>query len=285
MKKITVVIPIYDGLHEIKACLNSLMNSSNKIDIEVLLVNDNPNNQSIERLLVFFQNKYENIKVIKNRKNMGFSYSVNRGMKHCDGDVVLLNSDTEVANSFIDKFYYLLTLRNNIGTISSLTNNGTILSLPNYNRSTEFSDKFNVNEYQSLIDKMLPNINISDSKMLLQIPTAIGHCMLITRNLINSIGYFDAETFGKGYGEENDFSQRGRIAGFENYAAMNIFVLHKGSVSFKENRSELVKRHAKIVYKRYPFLKWRTRLFVLSYNPVKKLCKALKNRGSHEFNN
>ncbi|VEA72764.1 Uncharacterised protein [Serratia rubidaea] len=67
---------------------------------------------------------------------------------------------------------------------------------------------------------------------LVEIPTGVGFCMYIRRDCLNVVGYFDVETFGRGYGEENDWCQRAAKAGWPNFHQLNVFVYHKGGVSF-----------------------------------------------------
>jgi hypothetical protein len=43
---------------------------------------------------------------------------------------------------------------------------------------------------------------------------------------------FDAETFGVGYGEENDFSMRAQLAGMRNVLCDDVYVVHLGGRSF-----------------------------------------------------
>ena len=58
--------------------------------------------------------------------------------------------------------------------------------------------------------------------------------MYIRRDRLDDVGYFDEATFGKGYGEENDWCQRAEKRGWTNYHQLNVFAYHKGGVSFAE---------------------------------------------------
>ena len=69
---------------------------------------------------------------------------------------------------------------------------------------------------------------------------------------------FDEETFGKGYGEENDFCYRALNHGYINIICDNTFIYHKGTQSFKKenltnSKKELIESHTKILAERYPF--------------------------------
>ena len=56
--------------------------------------------------------------------------------------------------------------------------------------------------------------------------------MAISRQAIERIGLFDEETFGHGYGEENDFSMRAIAVGMKNVLCDNAYVAHHGGGSF-----------------------------------------------------
>jgi GT2 family glycosyltransferase len=56
--------------------------------------------------------------------------------------------------------------------------------------------------------------------------------MAIARSAIDRIGMFDQALFGRGYGEENDFSVRAREAGFRNVLCDDVYVAHLGGRSF-----------------------------------------------------
>ena len=64
------------------------------------------------------------------------------------------------------------------------------------------------------------------------LPTAVGFCMAISRRAIERIGRFDEATFGRGYGEENDFCLRAIAAGMRNVLCDDVYVAHVGGRSF-----------------------------------------------------
>ena len=83
------------------------------------------------------------------------------------------------------------------------------------------------------------------------LPTAVGFCMAISRKAIDQVGLFDVELFGKGYGEENDFSMRVAALGMRNVLCDDVYVAHVGGCSFgptglkpgEESMGRLLSRH------------------------------------------
>jgi len=80
----------------------------------------------------------------------------------------------------------------------------------------------------------------------------VGFCMYIRREALEAFGLFDAERFGRGYGEENDFCMRAGKAGWRNVLAGDVFVYHEGSVSFSEERLALQATAGKVLVEAHP---------------------------------
>ena len=84
-----------------------------------------------------------------------------------------------------------------------------------------------------------------------ELPTAVGFCMGISKNVVDEIGNFDEERFGMGYGEENDFCLRAREKGFRNVLCDDAYVAHYGGRSFgpmglqpnQKSMQRLLQRH------------------------------------------
>ena len=67
--------------------------------------------------------------------------------------------------------------------------------------------------------------------------------MFIKRAVLDEVGLFDAKTFGRGYGEENDFCNRAEQLGYIHVMCDDTFVYHKGTGSFQsKERQQLIDR-------------------------------------------
>lgn len=87
-EKISVVIPNFNGAKILTKNLPEVLKIFPKS--EILIVDDASTDDSVDLV----QNKFKKIKLIKNKKNLGFSRSVNRGVDESSSKyVVLLNSD------------------------------------------------------------------------------------------------------------------------------------------------------------------------------------------------
>lgn len=244
-KPVDIVIPIYNAYDDVVACVNSVKDNTNLDFHRLLLVNDCSPDERIQPYLDSLAK--ENIAVIHNESNKGFSGNVNIGMDYTDDrDIIILNSDTLVTKNWLEKMIDCAYSAEEIGTVTPLSNAATLCSIPRMCVDNACPDSINLEQYAETVERC-------SLKAYPRIPVAVGFCMYIKRTVINEIGHFDAETFQRGYGEENDFCHRAEQRGFIHVMCDNTFILHKGSASFQaEDKKKLIEAHEKIVDERYP---------------------------------
>ncbi|MEE3418733.1 MAG: glycosyltransferase [Methanosphaera sp.] len=236
--KISIIIPIYNAYEETRDCIISVLRNTH-INYELILINDCSTDKRIDELLTSLES-IKNIKIIRNDENQGFVKNVNLGMKLSENDVVLLNSDTIVTPHWLSHLVYSAYLSNDVGTVTPFSNSSDI-SIPELGSIKDFK-YLNKSAYQ--IDKLSFNNNLSA-------PTGNGFCLFIKRELIEDIGYFD-ESFGRGYGEETDFTFRAYKNGWINVRNDAVFVYHRRHASFNEEDSNTLKQeNKKLLEERY----------------------------------
>lgn len=229
---VDVIIPVYRGLEETRCCLESVLAFPQQTPCEIVVINDcSPESE----LTAFLRQRAEigDFTLLENPLNTGFVNAVNRGMVlHQERDVVLLNSDTEVHGNWLDRLRRCAYSDSMVGTVTPFSNNATICSYPRFLQYNSMSLDWPL----STLDNKFSEVNHGLS---VEIPTAVGFCMYITRHCLNQVGYFSALDFKEGYGEENDYSMRALDFGFKHLLCADVFVYHKGSVSFGEEAEQL----------------------------------------------
>jgi len=261
-KTIDIIIPVYNAVEELKECISSLLNYTSYENHRVIIINDCSPDYKINEYLNTIDTN-EKMIVLQNEINLGFVGTVNKGMTFSENDVVLLNSDTIVTKRWLEKLKKAAYIDQSIATVTPLTNNGTICSVPNFCEDNSIPEGYTIDSFAELIER------ISFEKFP-EIPTAVGFCMYIKREVINRVGLFDEETFGKGYAEENDFCCRAIEHGFKNIIADNTFIYHKGSMSFQGDKLKLLKKNLKTLNNRYPYYENNVHNFVTN-NPLKEI--------------
>ena len=243
--QVDVIIPIYDGIETTRRCLERVINAKTRIENRIILINDASPRPEIRSLLDALP-RNERLLVLHNDENLGFTATVNRGMVLSkEHDVVLLNSDTEVPEGWLDRLVAQAYQSPTIGTVTPFSNNATICSYPNLPGEARFPD----GETLETLDSLIQEVNRG---RFTDLPTAVGFCMYIKRGCLNSVGLFDVETFGRGYGEENDFCLRASLQGWRHILAADLFVFHAGEVSFGTGSSPSKLYAAGIIRERYP---------------------------------
>jgi len=262
MSNVVVIVPVYDGLDETVRCLESLIASVPlaREKFGIMVINDaSPNPALVEYLEGYAKNT--GVQYLVNETNKGFVGTVNRGMREAgDADVVLLNSDTEVANDWLDRIKECAYSSADIGTVTPYCNNAEICSFPVFVKSNELPD----GETTKTLDELFARIGIRE---VIDLPTAVGFCMYIKRICLDRTGYFDEETFGRGYGEENDFCMRAMQRGFRHVLCQNVFVFHEGGVSFGPEKLKRVQRAMDTLDRLYPDYHEMVHQFVQSDPP------------------
>lgn len=267
MKKCDIIVPIYNAYEFVDKCILSIIKNTEFNGNKLILINDKSPDANISKLINAYKQKYDFIDVLENDTNLGFVGTVNKGMQYSKNDVVLLNSDTEVTPNWLNNIIKCAYSEKMIGTVTPLSNNATLVSVPKGLKENNLPSNMSLEEYQELINKIAYND-------ICELPTAHGFCMFIKRELLNKIGYFDYESFGKGYGEENEFSFRCMDYGYKNVLCDNTIVFHKEKQSFSEKREKLVKEHSKILEDRYPLYTKRVELWCQEF-PIKYICENI----------
>ena len=174
------------------------------------------------------------------------SATVNIGMQYSHHDVVLLNSDTEVTRNWLSKIQNCAYSKPAVATVTPLSNNATLASVPIFLAENTIPPGLSVEEYADIVEKCSMNL-------FPDIPTAHGFCMYIKKRGNRRFrSYFYEETFGKGYGEEDDFSYRCLQAGYRHLLCDNTYIYHKGTQSFTQEKTNLIYSHTTNIKREIP---------------------------------
>jgi GT2 family glycosyltransferase len=259
---VDIVVPVYRGEAETRACLESLLASRLQTPHEITVIDDASPEPAISAWLRTLASKGR-ITLVAHAANRGFVATANEGMTlHPERDIVLLNSDTEVAQGWLDRLA-AHSADPRVGTVTPFSNNATICSYP---RTLERND-LPKGETTASLDQAFAKANPRRAE---EIPTAVGFCMYITRRCIEAIGSFDEARYGAGYGEEVDFCMRATRAAFRHLVAADVFVRHVGEVSFGADGLERRVKAQAIVDELYPEFQPRLREFI-ARDPLRAL--------------
>lgn len=237
--KCDVIIPIYNSLNWVKMCIEALFNNTDEENIgEIILINDKSNEETTQFLRNITKNKF-NIKLIENKKNLGFVKSCNYGMKIAKSEyVLLLNSDCLLSKNSIKKMLSAMCKDKKIGLLCPISSKAANLSFA-------LPAGYNYQSINKLFEKKFKGKTFNAC-------TVVGNCLMISKRCIDKTGYFD-EIFEKGYTEETDYQFKAMANGFKAKVLIDTYVFHECRVSFGESEEQIKirEKHLNIFFERW----------------------------------
>lgn len=239
---IDVIVPVYNGMKYLPALFEGIEKTDLKY--RLIVVDDASSDREVNIYLDEFVEDHPEAILLRNQKNLGFVASVNRGLAISENDVVLVNTDVELPPFWLERMAASLA-EDGVASATPFTNSGTICSFPVFCQDNRLVDGFSVEEVDSYFKEIVPSYR--------DMPTGVGFCMGMSRKAIDAVGVFDEESFGKGYGEENDWCRRASDAGFRNVMVNNLFVFHNHGGSFtSKEKAKLMQENAQKLLKKHP---------------------------------
>ncbi len=244
LRGIDIVIPVHGGLELTLACLRHVQASVGDAARIVVIDDASPDPELAAALDA--QARDGRIVLERLPRNRGFPAAANAGMRlAADHDVVLLNNDTIVPQGWLERLRAAAYSAPDIGTVTPLSNNATILSYPSC---------LQVNDVPSAEDVVSLDAaaQAANAGVTVEIPTAVGFCMYIRRDCLEAVGGFREDVFAQGYGEENDFCLRAQHLGWRHVALAGLYVGHVGGQTFGAARYHLMERNLRIINRLHP---------------------------------
>lgn len=243
---VDIIVPVYRGLAETRLCVDSVLASPVRTAYRLVVINDASPEPELTAWLRRRADEDGRILLLENTENLGFVRTVNRGMVLSEhSDVLLLNSDTEVANDWLDRIQAAAYAHARVASVTPLSTNAAICSYPRFCQQNRLPAGYSTARLDALCARTHP-------RRVVDVPTGVGFCMYIVRDCLREVGLFDADHFGKGYGEENDFCQRAAAAGWRNLHLLDTFVLHTGAVSFGATKGQREEAAMQVMRRLHP---------------------------------
>lgn len=218
MKKVSVVIPNYNGKKYLKTCLEALKEQSRPAD-RIILVDNGSNDGSAD----YMRQHYPEVQLVTLETNTGFCGAVNIGIKKSeDMDyIILLNNDTKVEPDFIREM--VLGMERHRRAFSG---QAKMLQMANPNALDGAGDLYCAFGWAFARGKGRPEQEFSTE---CEIFASCAGAAIYRRKVLDKIGGFDENHFA--YLEDTDIGWRARLHGYHNYYFPRARVLHVGSAA------------------------------------------------------
>ncbi len=223
MKKVSIIIPNFNGEELLKKCIPFVINSikfakkTEDIEIDLIVVDDASSDNSKE-VIKHFQKENSFIRLVINRKNLGFAKSVHTGIEKSEADyIILLNSDVIIPENFIEKILQPFSLKDKIFAISPLIvdNNLRILS---------GSYKVPFLKRGEIKFKKWKHLNFKKEKLLKTL-FCEGGSVAFNKEIYFQINGFD-EIYEPFYYEDTDLCVKAWKKGWKSYFLTELQVIH-----------------------------------------------------------
>ena len=246
MTQVDVIVPVYGAPVEFARCLDTVLQHTTWENRRLIVVDDGgptfPPATDLEKQAA---RTGAPLLLLRNPRREGFVVSVNRAMALSGHDVVLLNSDTEVTPRWLDKLEQAAYSMPTIATATPFSNNATICSLPRFLEANLMPTGYSCADFAALVERV-------SLRTYPRLPTGVGVCLYIKREVLRRLGLFDERSFALGYGEESEFCMRARAAGYEHVLDDATFIFHAGQRSFGASRDGRVRRAERRMRSLYP---------------------------------
>lgn len=213
MKKVTVIIPNYNGLDFMETCIRALRNQTSD-DFDILVVDNGSGDGSVEWL------KAEGIPAIFLDCNTGFSGAVNTGIRAAATPyVILLNNDTEADPRYVEKLLQTMDASPSVFSVSPM-----MVQMHDRDKIDDAGDMYSVLgwAYQRGVGREARRY-----RKPCHIFSACAGAAIYRRAVFDEIGLFDEMHFA--YLEDLDVGYRAKIAGYYNRYCPEAVVSHVGS--------------------------------------------------------
>lgn len=106
MKKVSIIIPVYNVEKYIKRCIDSILNQTYN-NFELILINDGSKDDSL-KIIKDFEKKDKRIRVYT-QQNRGPALTRNRGIKLANFEYIMfIDSDDYIDNDFLESYYSII---------------------------------------------------------------------------------------------------------------------------------------------------------------------------------
>ena len=234
MIQISIVIVSWNVSELLDACLGSIEKFASKISLEVIVVDNNSSDKTVEMV----RRDHPTVTVLANSTNRGFAVANNQGIIESHGELVLLlNPDTELRSGVLETMLNFFQTHPKAGVAGCR------------HRNTDLTLQHSVRRFPTLpalllifskIAKLAPHLPALehyfaldfDYKKTQLVDQVAGSFFIIRRAVLDQVGLLDENFFI--WFEEVDFCRRVSAADWEVWFVTEGEIIHHGGMSFKQ---------------------------------------------------
>ncbi len=215
MRDLSIAIVTYNDGELLEKCLKSIYENTHKISFEVFVVD----NASTDGTVQIVKEKFEKVKLIINKENLGFVKATNQVLKKVESRyALLLNSDTQVLNNAFDKMVAFMDNHPKVGALGCklLNPDGT---------------------FQKIGRKFL-NFEFKNPNTVHKVSWICGACLMVRDRILKEVGLLDENLYF--YNDDLDWCRRIKKQGWQLYYFPEAEVIHYGGHASQPIKDKLL---------------------------------------------
>ncbi len=236
MVDLSVIIVNYNVRYFLEQCLLSLAKATHHLRIETFVVDNDSSDDSMQMV----REKFPEVKLIENKKNVGFSAANNQAIIQSSGKyMLLLNPDTILSEDTLIACFDYMQSHEQAGAVCVKMIDGSGQYLPESKRGkpTLTASMFKMTGIYKLFPKS-PFFNAYyagdiDENQEADIEVMTGAFMFLRKSAVDKVGLLDNAFFM--YGEDIDYSYRILEAGYTNHYLPKTTIIHFKGESTKKS--------------------------------------------------
>ena len=226
MKKVSIVLPTYNGERFIKESIDSILNQT-YTNWELIIVNDCSTDNTLD-IINDYLSKDSRIKLISNEQNKKLPASLNIGFANATGDYYTWTSD--------DNKYKPTAIEEMVDFLDK-------------NPQTDLvSFNFNFIHEDGTFDVTYTEIVPSRAQYVLAIHCNIGACFMYRKEIAQKVGEYDTNMF---CAEDYDYWCRIALNGNISYQDKILYDYRNNSQSLTATKLEIVKQKTEEIQRKY----------------------------------
>ncbi|MBP1225099.1 glycosyltransferase family 2 protein [Flavobacterium sp. 1355] len=236
--QLSIIILNYNVRYFLEQCILSVQEALSGIDSEIIVIDNNSSDDSC----LMIEERFPDVKLIRNSENFGFPKGNNIGVANAQGKYIcILNPDTVVAEDTFSKVLAFAERQTNLGIVGCKLIDGTGKFLPESKRGvptpwvafTKIFGLYKIFPKWNLFNQYYAQ-HISENETG-KVDILVGAFMFMQRDLYFELKGFDEDCFM--YADDIDLSYRALLKQKDNYYFHETTVLHyKGESTVKDEK-------------------------------------------------
>ena len=233
---LSIVIVNYNVKEFLQNLIHSIIKAAKEIEYEVIIIDNASDDGSVE----FIKEKFPQVKLIANKKNLGFSKANNQGLALAGGKyLLLLNPDTLVREDTFQKMieFFEGTPSAGMAGCKILNPDGTLQLACRRSFPGPWTSFCKVTGLGSLFpnSRIFARYNLTylDENQTYEVDAISGSFMMMTKEAYQKVGGLDEQFFM--YGEDLDFCYRVQKSGLKVFYVHTTQIIHYKGESTKRS--------------------------------------------------